>query len=89
MNNITLQQRGTLTLPKKIRDSLNLSEGTVFRVLQENDRIILEPAVSPDTALLNDIKRSLDEIKQGKFIEFGSISEFKEKLTAYDADKAV
>ncbi len=89
MNNITLQQRGTLTLPKKIRDSLNLTEGTVFRVSQEDNRIVLEPAVLSDAALLHDIKTSLLDIKQGKFIEFGSITEFKEKLTAYDADTAI
>ncbi len=85
MNTITLQQRGILTLPKKIRDSLNLSEGTVLRVSQENDRIMLEPMISNDTVVLNDIKRSLDDIKRGDFIEFGSLPEFKKKLKAYDA----
>ncbi len=86
MNTIKLQQRGTLTLPKKIRDSLNLAEGEVLRVSTTEGRIILERADSSDAELLADIKQSLDDIKKGKFIEFGSISEFKKKLRAYDAD---
>jgi AbrB family looped-hinge helix DNA binding protein len=83
MNTIKIQQRGTLTLPKKIRESLNLSEGEVLMVSQDENRIILERAESPDAMLLRDIKNSLTDIKLGKFIEFGTISEFKKKLKMY------
>jgi AbrB family looped-hinge helix DNA binding protein len=85
MNTVKLHQRGVLTLPKKIRESLELKEGEILTVSQEDDRIILERANGGDIALFRDIKKSLMEIKQGKFIEFGSISEFKKKMKEYDA----
>ncbi len=83
MNTIKLQQRGVLTLPKSIRDSLDLSEGDVFSVSQDGGKIVLERSLA-DTDLLNDIKQSLSEIKKGKYIEFGSIKEFKTKLSKYE-----
>jgi AbrB family looped-hinge helix DNA binding protein len=86
MNTIRVQQRGTLTLPKNIREAFNLSAGEVLLVSKEDKRIVLERAESPDAELLLDIKQSLSDIKQGKYIEFKSISEFKEKLAKYDAD---
>lgn len=82
MNTIKLQQRGVLTLPKNIRESLNLSEGDVFSVTQVGETIVLERPLG-DAALLKDIRRSLTEIKNGKYIEFGSIKEFKKKLSQY------
>lgn len=85
MNTIKLQQRGTLTLPKKIRESLKLDEGDVFQVVEGNNSIILNRVVSHNTHLLEEINQSLNEIKKGKFIEFGSIPEFKKKLKSYDA----
>jgi AbrB family looped-hinge helix DNA binding protein len=86
MSTIKLQQRGIFTLPKKIRESLNISDGDVFTVTQKNNQIILERAVSGDAELLREIQESLREIKTGKYIEFGSISEMKKKLATYDAD---
>ena len=83
MNTIKLQQRGVLTLPKNIRESLNLSEGDVFSVSQVGEKIVLERPLG-DAELLRDIKHSLSEIKQGKYIEFGSIKEFKKKLSQYE-----
>lgn len=86
MNTIRLQQRGTFTLPKKIRESLNLSEGDILRVSQRDNAIILERPSSKADELLTDIKQSLQDMKHGKFVEFASISEFKKKLKKYDAD---
>ncbi len=83
MNTIKLQQRGVITLPKSIRDSLDLSEGDVFSVSEVGGKIVLERPLG-DTELLKDIKHSLSEIKQGKFIEFGSIDEFRKKLSRYE-----
>ncbi len=85
MNTVKVQQRGTLTLPKKIRDSLDLQDGDILSILTENGRIIIERTDSHDATLLKDIKQSLSDIKSGKFIEFGSIPEFKKKLKRYDA----
>lgn len=83
MNTIKLQQRGVLTLPKDIRDSLGLSEGDVFSVSNVDGKIVLERPLG-DTELLKDIRHSLSEIKQGKYIEFGSVKEFKKQLNNYE-----
>ena len=85
MNTIKLQQRGVLTLPKKIRESLSLKVGEVFNITNEGNRIILDRRESKDAELLRDIKQSLIDIKRGKYIEFSSIAEFKKKLKTYDA----
>jgi|CXWL01.1.fsa_nt_gi AbrB family looped-hinge helix DNA binding protein len=55
MNTIKLRQRGVLTLPKNIRDLLNLSEGDVFSVSQVGEKIVLERPLG-DVELLKDIK---------------------------------
>ncbi len=86
MNTVKLQQRGVLTLPKKIRESFNITEGDVFTISQNESQIILERTNIDDSALFREIKQSLSDIKKGKFIEFGSIAEFKTKLKNYDAD---
>ncbi len=84
MNTIKLQQRGLLTLPKKLRDSLLLKEGQILSVQQVNGKIILEPQVSTiDSELAKAITQGLEDIKQGNFIEFGSTDELHAKLSRY------
>lgn len=83
MQTIKLQQRGILTLPKKIRESLDLFEGQSFRVVQEGNRIVLEPEKSFDAQLIEDLKQGLEDIKNGKFVEFSSTAELHEKLKKY------
>jgi AbrB family looped-hinge helix DNA binding protein len=85
MNTIKLQQRGLLTLPKKLRDSLGLEEGHILRVKSESGRIILEPQMSDfDRQLAADIKQGYEDIKNGKFITFSSVKEMHEKLAEYE-----
>jgi AbrB family looped-hinge helix DNA binding protein len=84
MNTIKLQQRGLLTLPKKLRDSLSLKEGQILTVQQINGKIILEPQPSTiDSDLAQALTQGLEDIKRGKFIEFGSTAEFHKKLEHY------
>lgn len=85
MNTIKLNQRGVLTLPKNIRDALDLKTGEILVVSKEDNRIVLERQQS-DKELLRSIQHSLNDIKRGKFIEFGSLGEFRKKLRAYDAN---
>lgn len=87
MNTIKLQQRGLLTLPKKIRDSLSLKDGQILRIEQSGTKIILEPQTSSsiDVELAKAITKGLADIKKGKFIEFGSIEEFHTKLDKYES----
>lgn len=84
MNTIKLQQRGLLTLPKKLRDSLSLKEGQILTVRETGGKIILEPQTSTiDSELARAITQGLADIKQGRFIEFGSTAEFHKKLKHY------
>jgi len=84
MQTIKLQQRGILTLPKKLRDALDLNEGQSLRVSEEAGRIILEPEQSFDAQLAADLKQGLEDIKNGKFIEFSTVEEMHEKLKSYE-----
>jgi len=85
MQTIKLQQRGILTLPKKLRDALDLFEGQSLSVTEEKGKIIIEPTMSFDAQLAADLKQGLQDIKDGKFIEFSTIEEFDEKIKKYDA----
>ena len=85
MQTIRLQQRGILTLSKKIRDTLNLSEGQSFRVEHKGSKIILEPQESFDAQLAADLKQGLEDIKNSNFIEFGSLEEFDEEMKKYES----
>ncbi len=85
MNTIKLQQRGLLTLPKKLRDALSLEEGQVLRIEHVDGKIILEPQQSAfDRQLAADLKQGIEDIKNGRFIEFSTIEEFHEKLAKYE-----
>lgn len=87
MNTVKLQQRGLLTLPKKLRDALALKEGQILRIELSGGRIILEPQTSRsevDAELAAAITQGLSDIKKGAFIEFGNIKEFHEKVKCYE-----
>jgi len=86
MQTIKLQQRGILTLPKKLREALDLFEGQSLSVTEEKGKIVIEPQKSFDAQLAADLKQGLEDIKNGKFIEFSSSKELHEKLKTYDAD---
>lgn len=84
MNTVKLQQRGLLTLPKKLREALSLEEGQILSIKQSGQKIILEPQTSIDSDLAIAITKSLADIKRGKFIEFGSTKELHKKLKCYE-----
>jgi bifunctional DNA-binding transcriptional regulator/antitoxin component of YhaV-PrlF toxin-antitoxin module len=85
MNTIKLQQRGLLTLPKKLRDSLSLEEGQILSIQLSGKKIILEAQTSSiDTELSKAITKGLEDIKNGKFIEFSNTKEFHTKLKQYE-----
>lgn len=73
-----------MTLPKKLRDALDLTEGQTLRVIEEGGRIVLEPERVFDAQLAADLKQGLEDIKRGKFIEFSSIEEMHEKMEKYE-----
>ena len=85
MNTVKLQQRGLLTLPKKLRDTLGLEEGQILRIEQKGGKIILEPQMSDlDRVIALAVKQGVADIKAGRFIEFSTIEEFDQKIKQYD-----
>lgn len=85
MNTVKIQQRGLLTLPKKLRDALSLKEGQILNVQHSDGKIILEPQTTTiDSDLAKAITQGLEDIKQGNFIEFGSTDELHAKLKQYE-----
>lgn len=48
---LTMGKRGTIVIPKTIRDECNLAEGTKIDVSLENNAIVLLPSVTTRTRL--------------------------------------
>ncbi len=83
MNTIKLQQRGVLTLPKTLRDKLDIKVGQSLRISSYQGKIILEPEISINSALVNDLEQGIRDLKAGKYIQFSSIAEMHEKIKDY------
>ncbi len=79
---LKIQSRGTITIPKKTRDSLNLKEGDFLNVNLKNRKIVAEPLKNINEDLQKDILNSLQDLKNGDFITFSSVKEMKAKLKA-------
>jgi len=88
MYTLQLQQRGVITLPKKLRDVLGLFEGQTLRVQKKDKSIVIEPQSSFDAQLAADIKESLEDIKHGRYITFSTIEEFHKKMKEKYGNKA-
>jgi len=81
MNTIAkIQSRGTFTIPKKIRDILELSNGDMLNINLRNKKIIIEP-IKTDVSLQKNILSSLEDIKNGDFISFSSSKEMLKKMS--------
>lgn len=78
--NITMQQRGVIVLPKKIRDLFKLDTGSSLRVSSRGDEIVISSATDP---VLEEIRKGLQEYREGKYITVSSIDELHEKAKAY------
>jgi len=84
MNTVKLQQRGLLTLPKKIRETLGLEDGQVLRIEEKAGKITLTPQSTASRLDLSQmIKQGIADLKEGHFIEFGSSKELNKKLPAF------
>ena len=79
MDTVKVGQRGVVTLPKHMRDALGIVEGGVLGVHEKNGTLVLAPQNSGDDAILADIRNGLEDIKHRRYIEFGSLKEFREK----------
>lgn len=81
MNTILkIQSRGTITLPKKMRQILNLKEGDFLSANLKDNKVVIEPTKVIDEDLQKDVLKSLQDIKNGNFISFSSSKEMRSKI---------
>lgn len=78
---IKIQARGVLTLPKKLRTRMHFETGSIVQVQERDGGIFIASGSRFDSSLQEDIRRSLKEFKEGKYIEFSTIKEFHRKLS--------
>jgi AbrB family looped-hinge helix DNA binding protein len=81
---IFVQKRNLISLPREIREQLNINEGDVLDVRMDNNKIIIEPmklVPSSQTyfwseTIQNDMLDAKKEVNSGNTREFHSINEF-------------
>lgn len=61
MTTVQIRQRGTLTLPAKLRAKYNLDEGDVLTLVDLGDAFFLSPKVSVVPKLAAEIERLREE----------------------------
>ena len=81
---IFVQKRNLISLPRDIREQLNINEGDVLDIRMDNNKIIIEPMklVPSDQAyfwsvtIQNDMLEAKNDVDSGNVREFNTISEF-------------
>ncbi|MGA1824837.1 MAG: AbrB/MazE/SpoVT family DNA-binding domain-containing protein [bacterium] len=66
---IHINQRGTLTLPKKLRKKLGLEKGGVIMAEESDDGVVLKPAVAFPIELYTDSRIKEFEKEDEKLME--------------------
>lgn len=67
MEILKLSSKGQIVIPQKMREELGMEEGVIIGVEKVNDMVVLKKI---DVDLVNQIKKSLENIKQGKIKEW-------------------
>lgn len=62
-----LSSKGQIVIPRKMRDQLELKEGSVIGIELVDDLVVIKRI---DTDLVDKIKRSLEDIKHGRIKEW-------------------
>ena len=84
---VKLSSKGQLVIPRKIRRTRHIKEGSVFAISSpKEDILILKRVVNPllqeDLEILKDIEESWESIKKGKYKE-SSKEDFLEELESW------
>ncbi len=58
-----ISSKGQIVIPRKIRNELNLPEGSILAIEKMKEMIIIKKI---DTDLINQFKRSLEDVKHGR-----------------------
>ena len=67
MEILKLSSKGQIVIPQKMREDLAMEEGVIIGIEKVNDMIIIKKV---DDQLVNQIKRSLEDIKHGRIKEW-------------------
>lgn len=81
---IFVQKRNLISIPREIREQLNINEGDVLDVKMDNNKIIIEPmklvpssqAYFWSEATQNDMREAKNDVDSGNVREFNTINEF-------------
>lgn len=81
---IFVQKRNLISIPREIREQLNINEGDVLDVKMDNNRIIIEPMklVPSSQAYFwsentqKDMLEAKNDVESGNVREFNTIDEF-------------
>ncbi len=79
---IQVQDRGVITIPKKLREALGLDKGDLLNVeLSDSGEVILSRAETIDKSILESSQKALKELREGKASgPFASMEEFHKYL---------
>ena len=67
MEIIRINPKGQIVIPQKIRKELDITEKSILAIDRTNNGIIIKKI---DTELVDKIKRSLEDIKNGRIKEW-------------------
>ncbi len=67
MEILKLSSKGQVVIPQKMREELDMEEGVIIGVEKVRDMIIIKKV---DNDLVNQIKRSLEDVKHGRIKEW-------------------
>jgi AbrB family looped-hinge helix DNA binding protein len=81
---VSVQRRNLITIPKEIREKLNISEGDVLDIHIDNNKIVIEPykLVPSSQAYFwtkkaqSDLFEAKEDDKAGRVREFATVDEF-------------
>lgn len=81
---IFVQKRNLISLPRDIREQLNINEGDVLDIRMENNKIIIEPmklvpssqAYFWSDKLQSDMLEAKNDVDSSNVREFNSVNEF-------------
>lgn len=81
---VELKAKSQVTIPKDIINSMKLSQGDQFEILEDNGKITLVPVAIYPSHVIENIKESLEEIKEniknGQQPVFDSLDSLFEEL---------
>lgn len=85
---IFVQKRNLISLPRDIREKLNINEGDVLDIRMDENKIIIEPmklipssqAYFWSETAQNDLLEAKNDVDSGNVREFNTISEFLEGI---------